>query len=62
MKERKVRVKLIYELDIADWYEGEGLTKQQKLKQFKEEIADISVHCQHCNYETLVGCEVEEIK
>lgn len=54
----KVQVKLIYELDITDWYEDEKLTKKQKLAKFTEDIADISVHSNHCNHETLVSSEV----
>ena len=58
----KIQVKLIYELDVTDWYAGDGLTKKQKLDNLKEELSDISVHCQHCTYETLKGCEIKEIK
>jgi len=60
----KVQVKLIYELDISDWYEDEDkkLTQKEKLEKFTEDIADISVHCLHCTYETLKGCEVKKVK
>jgi len=57
----RIQVKLIYELDADDWYEDEKLTKKKKLERLQEDLADISVHCNHCNYETLVGCEVKEI-
>jgi len=57
----KIKVSLFYELDVTDWYEGEKLNKKQKLKKLEEDLSDISVHCRHCNYETLTGCRVEEI-
>ena len=55
----KVEVKLVYELDITDWYEDENLTKKEKLERFKEDIYDVSVHCNHCTYKTQTGCEVK---
>lgn len=58
----KVKVKLVYKLDVDDWYEDEKLTKKEKLNKLREDLADISVHSKHCNYETLVGCEVTELK
>lgn len=58
----KIQVKLIYNLDVSDWYEDERLTKKEKLQKLEEDLSDISVHCNHCNYETLVGCEIKEIK
>lgn len=57
----KIKVKLIYELDVSDWYEDEKLTKKQKLARLEEDLSDISVHCNHCNYDTLTGCEIKEI-
>lgn len=58
----KIQVKLIYNLDVSDWYEDERLTKKEKLQRLEEDLSDISVHCNHCTYETLVGAEIKEIK
>lgn len=58
----RIQVKLIYELDADEWYEDEKLSKKEKLAKLQEDLSDISVHCQHCNYDTLMGCEVTEIK
>jgi len=57
----KIKVSLFYELDVTDWYEDEKLNKNQKLKKLEEDLSDISVHYQHCNYKTLTGCKVEDI-
>lgn len=57
----KIQVDLIYELDVSDWYEDEKLTKKQKLRRLEEDLSDISVHCNHCNYETLKDCKIKEL-
>jgi hypothetical protein len=56
-----IQIKLVYELNVDDWYEDEKLSKKAKLQRLQEDLSDISVHCKHCNYDTLVDCEVKEI-
>lgn len=55
----KTIIKPTFEIDTSDWYEGERLTKKEKIKKLKEDLSDFSVFMLHCDYEALKDVEVE---
>ena len=59
-KQRKVKLTITLEHTIIDdWYEGEGKTPKQKLRDYEESFGDIEVLSNHVLSEMKYGWDVK---
>ena len=61
MRKIKAVITTKYEVDISDFHD-EGETTKHMVKRVKDELHDISVFSQHCDYGTLKDVKVEVTK
>lgn len=48
-----------FEIDVSEWYLGEGLTKKQRIKKIKEDLEDFSVFMLHAEYTNFIKVSVD---